>query len=159
MPNQTLNFSNATTPEGRQIAALTGEELAEMEYRCANYAAQCEAVGREPRADYAFTCAAVTYEVNRRAARSGSISEAFSEFSELCHQARAVGYAVPSIAGTPPCDGIDDVCALLREALRAAEPLPGEPGEVTRRITEAYRAEIDAAITALNAPVEAKQRH
>jgi hypothetical protein len=130
-----------------------------MEYRCFRYVAICEATGKPQKPENTFTCAAVAYEVNRRAARSGSIAEAFAEFSELCHQARAVGYAVPSIAGTPPCDGIDDVCSLLREALRAAEPLPGEPGEVTRRITEAYRAEIDAAITALNAPVEAKQRH
>ena len=154
-----FRFNDARTPKGRLIAALSVDELQKLEEWCAGYVDTCEANNAQQRADYAFTCAAVAYEVNRRYARSGSIAEAFAEFSELCHQARAVGYAVPSIAGTPPCDGINDVCALLREALRAAEPLPGEPGEVTRRITEAYRAEIDAAITALNAPVEAKQRH
>jgi len=151
-------FNNATTPEGRPIAALTADELAAMDQRCALYAETCESRNIPRRADYTLTCAAVSHEINKRAAQSGTIAEAFTEFAELRRQCIADGYVIPPIAGTPPRAAIDAVCDLLREALVVAVPLPDEPADVTTAITDDYRAQIDAAIKALNAPTEANQR-
>lgn len=152
MPTQ--NFNDTIDPEGRRIAALPMTELLALSERCEAYVAECERRGRQATPEKAEMCEAVYYHIERMTAAdsaSNTIAAAFTEFSDLRRQLIARGYVTPPIIGTPTAAAIREVCAVLRDALRADEPLPGEVGAMTQRIRDESRQAISAAIDAINA--------
>lgn len=149
----TQNFDETRTPEGLLIKALALPDLLAMSDRCEAYVAECERRGVQVKPEKREICEAVYYYLAQQSPEpdDGSIAGAFTEFSLLRRQLLALGYTPQPIVGTPPAREIRAVCDVLRAALRAHTPLPGEPPELTRRISEESAAAITSAIDEINA--------
>lgn len=159
MPIPNSNHETALTPEGLLIKALPLPDLLALSARCEAYVAECERRGRQATPEKATMCEAVYYHIallsqepQAEPAHTGdAIADAFAEFSLLRRQLIALGYTTPPISGTPTARTIRAVCDVLREAIKAHTPLPGEPADVTQRIRNASREAVTEAIAEINA--------
>jgi len=127
-------------------------ELIALKTRCTDYRAKCRQQHKPPHEHYVTLENAVDFYIDK--ATHKGIKHAFDQFSSLRQTAQGFGYTVPPLVGNMALDDILGCCAILREAIAAATPLPGESPVFTSEMRAAMEQNLTGAIESINAQYE-----
>lgn len=134
--------------QGKPIYQMGYPELDRLKSRCVAYRAKCKRNGKQPHQHYVTLENAVDFYIDKFTHKG--IRHALEQFSTLRRDAQRLGYTVPSIYGNMDIDDILVACAILREAIAAAIPLPGEDLTMTQEMISEMNASLRSAIDELN---------